>query len=43
MARLVDPDGATLWDFASEGVDSFTMAEGDRSGRLDRSGGLSPQ
>ena len=28
----IDPEvwGNQLWDFASEGVDSFTMAEGDR-------------
>ena len=28
----IDPEvwGNKLWDFASEGVDSFTMAEGDR-------------
>ena len=29
----IDPEvwGNKLWDFASEGVDSFTMAEGDRA------------
>ena len=27
----IDPEVNKLWDFASEGVDSFTMAEGDRA------------